>query len=637
MSKKISNSVFTLVVVGAILVVLNYIVGGLGFLNFRVDLTDRKIYTLSQGSKQVLDKLPDVPIKITFYATKDSRLMPQFIRSYTTVVQDLLLELEKESKGRITLEKVDPRPNTEEEDQAVADDIQGHVVNAEGDKAYLGLSIQSLDKKEIIPALNPQDEASLEYQIIRTVAKVTQTKRPVVGVLSPMPIATPAMHAPGFQSPLPPPWVVIEQLRQDYDVREVPYTSESIDKDINVLLIVHPADMPDLTEYAVDQFVLRGGKVVAFVDPDCKISQNYNRPGQLGSMPTTQISASSSLKRLFGAWGVKYDPSKIVADMSYRTMSGGRAQPTMLTIDRSSINQDEPITASLEMIQMLTTGAFSFEDKSNLKTEVLLESSSNASLISQDDADKSRTASLTNFQTDGNKQVLGFRLTGRFASAFPNGKPKAPEDPAKKEAPAEQEAKKEEEAKEEHLKESTTDGVVFVFGDADMEYDIFAFESDPSGQIIPMYRNSNIPLLLNTVELLTGGSELIEVRSRGVIRRPFTKMQDLRSQVEEQYRPLIEEKSQELNRVVQEIADLGGVKQKDGMVMLNMNQEQRRMLLEKQASIQKDIRNIQKDQNRKKEKLEMTITSLNLFGVPALIIVCGLLLAVRRRSLQAAK
>jgi len=674
MNKKTSSTAVTLLIAVAIIAVLNYIVGGLGFLNFRADLTDKKLFTLSDGTRRVISALDkDEPVTIKFYATRDSRLLPQFALNFATTVEDLLLEFEKAGNGKITLEKIDPRPDTEEEDKAVADDIQGHVVNQEGNKAYFGLAIESFGKKEVIPVLNPNDESSLEYQIARTLAKVTKSKSTVVGVMSSMPVAAPPNNLPPMlqQKQTPPAWVVVQQLRQDYEVKEVPPNGQPIDADVNILIVVHPAAFSEKAEFAVDQFLLRGGKVVAFVDPQCMVTQAYNpNQGGMGMMAPGFIETFSDMKNLFKAWGVGYDPEKIVADMAYRTNAQGRPQPTFLTIDREGINRDEPVTSSLEVIQMFSAGAFTTEPKEGITVTPLIHTSENSDLIDRDTAEKSRREALTNFQGSGKKRILALRLSGKFKTAFPAGPPAdaapasggpklpgetggedkvdagapllaqnttpapAPAAPGAAPAPAAPAAP----AKPASLLESqNNEGVVFLFADADMEYDMFALESDPSGRIVPVARNSNIPLLLNTVEMLSGGADLIGVRSRAVTKRPFLKMEELRAQVESEFRPLIEQRTQELNGIVQKIADLGGLKQEKGMVVLNLNQEQRRELVEKQSGIQKDIRDLQKAQNRKKDRMEMIITALNVFAVPAFIIIFGIILSTRRRLTQAAR
>jgi ABC-type uncharacterized transport system involved in gliding motility auxiliary subunit len=724
---KKSTSLLTLLLVTAIVVVLNYIVGGLRFGNARVDLTEKSIYTLSEGTKKILSELNrDKPVSIRLYVTRDSRLMPQNVQNYARTVEDLLLEFEEASDGKIKLEKIDPRPNTEEEDRAVADDVPGHVVNAQGEKAYLGLVVQCLQQKEV---LDPGDETKLEYEVARALSKVSKTKRQVIGVMSPMPIAGPEFNFPAMmqQQRPPEPWLAVKQLRLDYDVREVPANGEPIDSDLDVLLVLHPADISPKAEFAIDQFLLKGGKngkggkVIVAVDPQSLVSQRYNNPGQLGRAPSVSVGPNSDLPNLFKAWGIDYDKNLVVADMTLGMVAGqGRAQPTFLNIGKNFLNQDEVVSTSLDRLDLFSAGAFNIEKKDGITAAVLVKSSENSELIDSAIAEKARNEGLSSFHASGKHRNLVVRLTGKFRTAFPDGPPadstpadnlpklpgetggaeqdagapptaapeakpeaaadsaapkaeapappevsapapatptpSAPSSPAAEasapapspspapapasaevaESPKTPEAKPAETAapKPSHLTESQGgEGVVFLLSDVDMLYEGTYLAQDRSGRLI----NGNLPLLLNMVEMLAGGVDLIAVRSRGTSAREFTRMKELKSQVEAEYRPLIEQRNQKLNEIVQKIAEMGGVKEEQGMVVLNVNQAQRKQLIEEQVNIQKEVRELQKAQNRRKERLEMTITLLNLLAVPAFVIAFGVVFAVRRRAIQAAR
>ncbi|HSJ04221.1 MAG: Gldg family protein [Verrucomicrobium sp.] len=664
MNSKTSTNTLILLLVVAIVIVVNFMVGGLGFLNFRLDLTEKGVFTLSKGTKQIIENLnADEPVSIKFYATGDSRLMPQGLQTYGNTVRDLLVEVQKSSKGKITLENIDPRPNTEEEDKAVADDIQGHTVNEEGDKAYFGIAIHALGKKEVIPFVTPADENTLEYQIARSLAQVTRTKKTVVGVMSPIPLAGPAFNFPPMmqQPNQRPPWLVIKQLRLDYDVREVPMSAESVDSDINILLVIHPSEITPRAEFAIDQFLLKGGKVIAFVDPQSLVSRAYNNPGQMGRAPSTFVSPNSDLPTLFKEWGVGYDKNLVVADMVYRMNNQRRAVPIFLGIGPEGINMDEPVTAPLQEIQMFSAGAFTINAKPGINATTLISSSEVSQLIDGTDAEKAMREDLRNFQSSGKKQIMGVRLSGRFKTAFAEGQPKAtapaPESPAlpgglppgfnpsmfqgggtggenDKPAGAPVDAAKEA-PKPEALKESANgEGVVFLFSDVDMEYDEFCVRQDQMGGM--QVSNSNIPLLLNTVEMLSGGADLIAVRSRASANRPFTKLQELNAAVESQFQPRLEKLAQERNDVVQEIAKAGGAKSVQGLVILDPNREQMKQLQDKQVEILKKERELKKELNRTKDRREFWITVWNLLGIPLLIVAIGLSVAMRRRSLQAA-
>ena len=732
------SKLLTLLIIVAIIGVVNYIVSIPGPLNVRLDLTEQGLYTLSDGTKNIIRSISDQkPVTIRFYCTRDSRIMPQFVQNYSTTVEDLLLEFEKSSDGRLTLDRIDPRPDSDDEDKAKADDIQGHPVNEQGDKVYFGLAVSCADQKEVIPSLDPNDEAALEYKLARAVAKVSKTKRQMVGVMSSMPIAGPAMMLPpqmrqGQQQP----WIVINQLRADYDVREISITSDKIDSDINILLIIHPSDIQPKTEFAIDQFLLRGGKIIAYVDSQAVVSRQYNSQGGPMGQPPSFTAPNSTLKGLFKAWGINHNPDMVVADMSYRTrVQGNRAMPTFLTIGKDGIDHSTPVTSSLELVQMFSPGAFDIEKKDGITALPLIQSSENSQMIDSAAAEKAQREALTTFQPEGKRHVLGVRLSGKFKTAFPDGPPKdttppggpkgpggmppgfpgggfpgggfpggtggeekdagAPAQapnaapapsvtavtppvsaadakpaeaakptpapapapavapapaPAPKPTPAPaatpaaapapkpaEPAAKAEEKKPDFLKESTNgEGLVFAFSDVDMIYDAFCFQQTPLG--ISM-TNSNVPMLLNMVELASGGADLIAVRSRGSTKRKFGKFEEMKSKVEADYRPKIEQLQNRLNETVQKISTLRVSPGKNGQMVI-LDPQQKKDLedaMETQNRINKDLREIRKEQNKDIDRKETLLTVLNFLGAPLLVIALGVALAINRRSLRAAR
>jgi ABC-type uncharacterized transport system involved in gliding motility auxiliary subunit len=682
MKHKATASALTLVIVIGIIVVLNYIVGHLNILNPKVDLTEKNIYTLSEGTKRIISRInPDEPVTLRFYATEDGRVMPQQALNYVTPVRDLLTEMEKESRGKIKLERIDPRPSTEDEDKAIADDITAHNGLDGTSKFYLGLAIESVDRKEIIPLLHPNDEAQLEYLIARGISNVTsnESSRLVVGVMSAMPIAGPAMNFPGMPQRTPPPWMFIQHLRQDYDVREVPLSSNSIDADVKILLVIHPGGITDGAQYAIDQFLLKGGKVIAMVDPRCMVSEAYNNPNQMQmGMAPPSAPMDSDMPRLFKAWGVEYNKTRLVADMTYRMEVGmGKSVPTFLSVDKSGINTSEPLAAALEKVQMFCVGAFNVTATEGITATRLVESSENSAFIDSSEAEKVQNEEMTNFQAEGKKKILALRLTGTFSTAFPDGAPKVEEAPPggpqppggipglppglfpgapgetggedKKDAgapaaaatpaaaaPAAGADAPAKPAAPESLKKSVNnEGMVFLFADADMLYDVFALQQDQRGRPTRTPSNSNIPMMLNIMEMASGTSDLVEVRSRSSSQREFTKMSELMSSVEAKYRPIIEEQNKALAAIAQDMASLE-VPEAPGLRILNPNQQQLKEFRDKQIEIQKKKRDAEKELKRQKDRLEMIITTLNMAAVPLLVIIIGLVLAMRRHSVQAA-
>ncbi|MES2598791.1 MAG: GldG family protein [Verrucomicrobiota bacterium] len=702
----------------AIVITLNFLVGGLGFLNGRFDVTEDRLYTLSDGTRNILDRLnPDEPVTIRYYVTTEDRVMPPVLKTHARMVQDLILEFQKAGKQKVILEKLAPNPNTEDEDKAREDEVQGVPINNEGDNVYLGLAIQCGKQKEVLPFLNPNEETALEYNISRAIQKVSKEKKTVVGVMSSMPILGSPMY-PFQKQQGQQPWVLIQRLRMDYEVREVQMGASSIDSDINVLVVVHPADITELSEYAIDQYLLKGGQVVALVDPQCLVAQRVYSQQQnpMTGQPGGVINPSSDLPNLFKAWGVGYNKSDIVADVNYRSQLMGRQTAVALRLPNEALNKKERITSDLQSLLFMMSGAFDVNPKDGVTATTLAASSEASDLVDSTEAEKMMREPVSNFSSSGKKQTLAVMLKGKFKTAFPGGKPApAPEKPSgmppggptgfgmppggypgmppregggaqddanapktsatpapapaaavpapapaapaapapapgglsiQPTAPAPGDAKKDEVKKDEAkpaepakptdgtiLESQNAEGVVMLFADADMMYDAFAVQQDPmTGGLVAV--DGNLPMFLNSVEILSGGGDLLQVRSRASTRRPFTKMDELRENVEKQFRPSLTEKQTEMDKIAEKI---GPLKVKNGQIVVDPAQaKQIQDLTLKRQQLQKEVREIKKDQNKDIDFTENMITLLNVLGVPLLVVVIGLTLAMRRRSTTAA-
>ncbi len=655
-SKQAAASITAILVI-AIVVVLNFLVGGLGFGNFRIDLTEDRLYTLSQGTKNILSRISeDEPVTIRFYHTTDDRVMPNVLKPHVRAVEDLLLELVKASGDKVILENIHPNPNTEEEDKAREDEIQDMgPVNQEGDKIYFGLAVQCLDRKEVIPFLNPpapSEGSSIEYDIARAVSKVIKPSSNVIGVMSAIPMMGSPMY-PFQRQRGQEPWVVIQQLRADYEVTEVPMGTDKIDPNIKVLLVLHPADISETAEYAIDQYLLGGGKVIAFVDPNSVVAQAFSsQPNPMTGQPGGMINTSSDLKELLKTWGIGYKKDLVVADMNYRGMLQGRNNPTALQLPATAINRDDRITSGLNSLVMITAGSFTTDKREGLTASILASSSEESSMIDITDAEKARSPQgLTSFTASGRKQILGLQLTGKFKTAFPNGKPAAPA-AGKESGGAPDEAKpataakttadsgKKENAKKDDgsLKESAnSEGVVILFSDVDMLYDAFCVQQDPmTGMLVS--RTGNLPLLLNAVEVLAGGGDLLQVRNRKSAVRPFSTLKEMREKVESRYRPQLMTLEQERQKIAEKMGALRLKRDSKGKGFIVDPQQQKDLeaLMQNDVDLSRKVREIKKDQNKEIEFTKTTLKWLNFLGVPLLVSCAGILLAIRRRSITAA-
>jgi ABC-type uncharacterized transport system involved in gliding motility auxiliary subunit len=348
----------------------------------RIDLTSEKAFTLSPGTKKILGKL-DSRVTIRFYCTQGGTAMPPTLRTYAQHIEDLLAEYQQAGKGKIVVQKFDPQPDSDAEDSARLDGVDGQATAAfGGDKVYLGLVVSMLDQKVAIPWLPPEQERLLEYDISRAIARVMNPTPPLIGLMSALPVfgsePNPMMQRMG-QAAASEPWTFVSELKKSFTVREIPMTASKIDDDIGVLLVVHPRDITETTQYAIDQFVLRGGKMLAFLDPHAYFDQKHDQMAQV----LGESSGQSSLPTLLKAWGLDMDMNKVVADMTFagHNPQNGAVMPTVLLVNKVGVNGDDVVTSQIDNLVLPFAGAFTGKPADGLKETVLIHSSSESELV----------------------------------------------------------------------------------------------------------------------------------------------------------------------------------------------------------------------------------------------------------------
>ncbi|MBI2924721.1 MAG: Gldg family protein [Verrucomicrobia bacterium] len=631
-----------IVVVFVILAAFNIITGAF---KQRIDLTDEKLFTLSKGTKAILGKL-DTPVKIRFYFSRGESDNPQqlALRNYAQRVEDLLSEYRQYSRGKIEIEKLNPLPDSDAEDSANLDGVTGQMINLT-DKLYLGVAVSCLDAKEAIPFLAPERERLLEYDISRAIARVARPEKPVIGVLSALPVngmpMNPMMMRMGQQGQDP--WVFISELKSDFQVKTVETTTEKIEDDIKVLLLIYPKDLPEKAQYAVDQFVLRGGKLIAFLDP-LSIADNRNSMQN----PLQRASASgATIDKLLKAWGKEFDVNKCIADLNYvsRLNRGGRVEtaPAVLSLAGEAINSDDVATSQLDNVLLAYAGAFTGTPAEGLKETVLLKTSKNSQTIDKMMAEFAGENALKDFKPSDKEQALALRLTGKFKSAFPDGKPDAKDD---KTEDAEKDEDKKDEKKEDqaadnadHLKESKADGVVVLIGDSDLIFDPVCVQvGNFFGQKIVQQMNGNLPLAQSLVEQLAGDSNLIEVRSRATLNRPFLVVKKMQAEAETAYRSKIKQLEDALQEAQTKVNELAKSKEKGQRFILSKEQQAEIEKFRKQESdTKRQLKDVRKQLRRDIDSLETRFKWLNIAGMPLLVTGGGIALAVIKKKKTAAK
>jgi len=606
----------------------------------RVDLTKEKAYTLSPGTKAILRKL-DTPVKVRFYCTQSENATPEtvFLKAYAKRVEDLLAEYKQVAGSKLIVERYDPQPDSDAEDSARLDGIEGQTLS-NGEKFYLGLAVSLLDEKQAIPFLAPNRERLLEYDLSRAISRAVTPDKPVVGIMSPLPVfgmpANPMMMRMGQQGQEP--WVLVNELKNDFNVRRVGMEVDKIDDDIKVLLLIHPREISDKAQYAVDQFIMRGGKLLAFLDP-LPLVDAREQNQMLGSIPNS----GSSIEKLLKAWGISFDTSKVVADLNFKMKVGGRNNqpqdaPAFLSVTTEGINNDDIVTSQIDNIWLPFAGAFSGTPVQGLKETVLLKSTTQSQLVDGFMANLSGENIIKDFKPSGTAYALAIRLSGKFKTAFPNGKPEEKKDEDKKEGDKKDE-KVAEKKPDDSLKETKQDNVVILVGDADMLYDHFALRQmqSPFGAL-SMAMNGNLNFAQNAIEQLAGDNNLIGVRSRATQNRPFTLVKKMQAQAEENYRSKIKELEDSLAETQRRLNELQQKKEKGQRFILSPEQQAEvENFRKKEAEVKIKLKEERKKLRRDIDSLENRLKWFNIAAMPLVVSASGLTLAFYKRKRTSAK
>lgn len=618
-----------IVVMLAIVIAINVITG---VKPLRVDLTQEKAFTLSAGTKTILRKL-DTPVKIRFYCTQSDTATPEtvYLKSYAREVENLLQEYKQIAGRNLIIEKYDPQPDSDAEDSAKLDGLEPQQLST-GDEFYLGLSVSLADQSVALPFLDPGRERQLEYDITRAIARVLTPEKPVVGVMSALPVfgqmGNPMMEQMGQQGGAPA-WTFIEQLKQEFNVKQIEMTADKIDDDVKVLVVIFPRDISDKAQYAIDQFVLRGGKLIAFLDAQSVLASHQQNPmsGEMGG------GASASLDKLLKAWGIQFDPSKVVADLNFKMeVGGGNGQPTeapaFLALTPEGINTNDVVTSDLDNIWLPMCGAFTGEPAAGLKETVLLNSTTESELVDSMMAGMDGAGILNGFKPSGVNYKLAIRLTGKFKTAFPDGMPadSGSTNQAAKDANS--------------LKESKVETSVVLFGDSDLLADDFSLRKvdSPFGAMVTEM-NANLDLAQNLVEQMAGDENLIGVRSRATLNRPFTLIKKMEAQAEASGQAKIDELQQSLQDTEQRLNELQQQKQdKDQRFILSPEQKAEvDNFKKKQAEISRELKQTQKDLHKEVVSLETRLEWLNILAMPLGVTMAGIGVAVIKRKKTSAK
>lgn len=581
----------------------------------RLDLTEQKLFTISDGTRQILEDLEE-PITLNFFFSDRASQDMVVLRNYARRVEEMLKEYERVADGKLELRIIDPQPFSEAEDRAAEFGLQAVPLSQSGEQLYFGLAgTNTLAQREVIPFFAMEQEGLLEYELSRLINSLAQPEKNEIGIIAGLPMSGGMDPMSGQASP---PWMAFEQVRQMFDIRELEHDIDEIPEELEVLLLVHPKALSESALFAIDQFVLRGGRLLAFIDPLAESDQS-----QEAMLDMMADGKASDLGPLLKSWGVRYDPSQVVVDARLG-MSVGRGEGQLparhigwLELEPAQLNLDDTVMAPLSLLTIGTGGALIPEEGSETSFTPLFSSTANSALISSERFTSMQDPEvlLDGFKADDQIYHFAARLQGPAQTAYPDGLAE----------------------REPGLTESDNINVMVV-ADTDMLTDrMWVQVQDFFGERVPQPWADNGGLLFNALDNLSGSEALISVRSRGDFSRPFTVVEELQRNAEQRFRASEQRLQQQLAETEQRLAQMQQGQDPSQLSELSPAQEQEiQRYLDQKLQIRKQLRDVRFQLNKDIEQLGTQLKVINIALVPALLTL-GVLLwllvgRLRRRS-----
>ena len=600
------------------------------FTSMRLDLTQNKLYTLTTGTKNILTGLEETITLRLFLSQQQATRLPG-ISNYTQRVKELLQEYERQAAGVIVLHIIDPEPFSEEEDRAVAYGVRGVPLDEDGAQFYFGLvGTNSTDDEEVIPFFVLDREELLEHDLTRLIYQLSNTESNTVGLLSSLPLdggaPNPQAMAMGMNQGMPQPWVVLEQMQQLFDVIDIDPEGGSIPEGVDVLMLVHPKQLPAPMLYAIDQYILRGGRALIFVDPNSEVDRGPGMIG-MGSPP-----GSSELGSLFGAWGVELVEGKVAGDLSIaERVRYGQQQgqgvidyPVWMNLPVEQNNATDVVTARLGNLVFASPGILNDLGNEGVIVTPLVTTTENAKQfdVAQLQFVSDPTVLLIGYEPGNAELSLAVRVSGAVESAFPDGPPTT-----EKEVGGDDEQKS-----LPHINKSMQDVNMIIVADSDMLADDFWVQAQNfmgTRLIIPSAANGDF--VINSLESLLGSNDLISVRSRGQFSRPFTRVAQIQQAAEIRYRQKERQLLTSLEETEIKLIELEKGSQNEQQLILSDEQvAEIDKFREEKIRIRKELRLVRHQLRKDIEKLETATRFINIGFIPLLIGVGGLFVSIRK-------
>ncbi len=654
----------------AILMVSINMIASMLLRDSKVDLTSEKLFTIADGTKRVLAKI-DEPISVrVYYSRRLGEVAPVFGK-YFERVKAMLEQYRDISRGKVIVTFLEPEPFSDSEDRAVAAGLKGIRLTQDGETAYFGMvASNTTDNDAVVEFFALDREKFLEYDLTKLIGGLANPKKKVVGLISGISMDGSGNPMMPTRQPTPA-WMILEQIREFFEIRQIDQTAKALPTDLDVLMVVQPTLLQKETAYAIDQYALTGGRVLFFVDP-------HSETSPMGP-PGLSLPLSVEVDKLMKSWGLAFDASKVTGDRALARrvqFGGGRGAAgavseyyAWLQVGKDQINDKDPVAAGIERLQLASAGSFLKAEGATTIVQPIVQTTAAAGYI---DTERVRVQPnpiqiARSFVPGTTPLMLAARVGGEAKSAYPDGRPKpemkpeekASEDPnatdaEKAEAAAKAEVARAEAAKVEAAKAAEAKANekphvasgrvnVIVVADADMLHDQFWVEvRDFLGQQVAVPQSHNAAFVLNALENLSGGEALAGLRGRGISERPFEKVVEIRRNSEERFRQKEEALVAKLKDVQEKLARLETKGGESGAPVTVMLSEKDKQAIEtfkaEMLTVRGELRSVKAALRRDIDQLHNWLRGINIAAVPLLIGFGGLMVGLlhrRRRETRA--
>jgi len=619
------------------LILVNYLASSIPA---RLDATAEKIYTLSPGTRALLGKLEE-PVQLDYYFSCSTRTLPIALKNYAERVHEMLRQYVRAAHGKITLNLIDPKPDTPEEEKATAAGISPQTWPATGEPFYFGLVAIQAEQQKVIPALTADREQFLEYDLSQLLYEAQLLDRRKLGLLTSLPLQG-QMDFMAMQSgQMPQSQLVVSEWAKTFEIVTIDASADRLPDNLDVLAIIHPQNLTRKLEFAIDQFLLSGKPVFLALDPSSRYFRS--RGNQMAMMGGPTPNVSSDLPDLLKGWGIVYDPQNVVGDEEYATpvqVAPGNVvrYPIWLSLARDSFNGTALPTSQLDSMLLVEAGSFSLKEGTGLTFTPLIQSSATSGDLPGMAISMAQPEELGRQITPSGRKILAALVQGKFKSAFPDGPPadEKPADTAAKDKKSDTASGETQNSKPrtQNLKASSAQSTLLLIADTDWLFDDYSVRKyNFLGVAAAEPLNDNLDFASNALEFLSGSRDLISIRGKGTSLRPFKVVHDMEVKAQQKYQEQLTALEAQLNKVESQLTELEGKKTEGGRLVATPEvtkaiEDFRRQ----QVKLRADRREIRKSLREGIEALENRLLLLNLLATPMLVGGFGLWFYYRRRQ-----